>query len=255
MPLHDWTRVDAGVFHDFHSVWIAELRNACNRGLLPEGYYAMSEQHVGKYLADVIALERPTANGTHEISGGLALATAPPKVGKQIALSPAAGTRRKSLAIRHVSGHRLVALLEIVSPANKDRKKHLGDLLNKLEDALSHGIHLLLLDLIPPGRYDLKGIHGALWNRLGDKADSPPREKPLTLSSYVADTTTTAFVEYTAVGRELTAMPLFVDPDVYINVPLQATYDEAWSGTPAWWREVLEAADATKPPRRRKRDT
>ena len=36
MPVHDWTRVDAGVFHDFHNVWIAFLRNALNSGVLPK---------------------------------------------------------------------------------------------------------------------------------------------------------------------------------------------------------------------------
>ncbi len=35
MPLHDWTRVDAGIFHDFHQAWNAQLRGALNGGLLP----------------------------------------------------------------------------------------------------------------------------------------------------------------------------------------------------------------------------
>ena len=38
MPVHDWTRVEAGIFHDFHNVWIGQLRNTLNEGLLPEGY-------------------------------------------------------------------------------------------------------------------------------------------------------------------------------------------------------------------------
>lgn len=35
MPIHDWTRVTAGTWHDFHLAWIAELRNVLNGGLLP----------------------------------------------------------------------------------------------------------------------------------------------------------------------------------------------------------------------------
>jgi hypothetical protein len=38
MPIHDWTRVEAGDFHDFHQCWVVEIRNALNRGLLPPGY-------------------------------------------------------------------------------------------------------------------------------------------------------------------------------------------------------------------------
>jgi hypothetical protein len=26
MPIHDWSRVDAGIFHDFHHAWIEQLK-------------------------------------------------------------------------------------------------------------------------------------------------------------------------------------------------------------------------------------
>ncbi len=44
MPLHDWTRVDDGIFHDFYLAWIAEIRRSLNKGLLPDGFYALAEQ-------------------------------------------------------------------------------------------------------------------------------------------------------------------------------------------------------------------
>ena len=44
MPVHDWTRVEAGIFHDFHHTWITAIKNALNAGLLPEEYYALAEQ-------------------------------------------------------------------------------------------------------------------------------------------------------------------------------------------------------------------
>ena len=47
MPIHDWTRVSAGTWHDFHMAWIAELRNALNDGLLPADYDAQAEQIAG----------------------------------------------------------------------------------------------------------------------------------------------------------------------------------------------------------------
>ena len=57
MPIHDWTRVEPGIFHDFHSAWVMELRNALNGGVLPAGYYALTEQHAGKYITDVLTLQ------------------------------------------------------------------------------------------------------------------------------------------------------------------------------------------------------
>ena len=40
MPVHDWTRVSDGAFHDVHLTWMALLWIALNSGVLPEGYYA-----------------------------------------------------------------------------------------------------------------------------------------------------------------------------------------------------------------------
>src|SRR5207302_10526518 len=62
VPVHDWTRVDAGIFHDFHHAWIEEIKRALNRGLLPPDYYALAEQIAGGLGPDVLTLQRP-ANG------------------------------------------------------------------------------------------------------------------------------------------------------------------------------------------------
>ncbi len=35
MPIHDWTRVDAGLFHAFHHGWVTILSHALNAGVLP----------------------------------------------------------------------------------------------------------------------------------------------------------------------------------------------------------------------------
>lgn len=43
MPIHDWTRVDAGLFHDFHQDWTIEIRRMLNGGILPKGYVALVE--------------------------------------------------------------------------------------------------------------------------------------------------------------------------------------------------------------------
>lgn len=251
MPVHDWKLVDAGVFHDFHNVWIALLRIALNSGILPSGFYAMSEQHGGKYISDILTLHRPDEPEptAREISGGVAVAESPPKVRHHTSLAPLSRTRRKTLTIRHVSGHRIVALLEIVSSANKDRKAHIAELLNKMEDALSHGIHLLVIDLFPPGKHDPLGLHAAFWERLGGEADGPPREAPFTVASYVADEPMNSYWEHLGVGSALPEMPLFLDPGIYIKTPLESTYQTAWQSTPEPWREVLEQAS----PQRKKR--
>src|SRR5437764_10951167 len=82
MPIHDWTRVDAGIFHAFHHDWITDISRTLNRGVLPPAYYALPEQLAGGLGPDVITLHRPGTNGTRPQApeGGVALAVAPPKV-------------------------------------------------------------------------------------------------------------------------------------------------------------------------------
>jgi hypothetical protein len=247
MPVHDWTRVDAGIFHDFHTAWMGVLRTTLNEGLLPRGYYALAEQHVGRPITDVLTLHAspaPTAPPfpLPPATGGTAVAESPPRVRRRRTVEAAALARRRSLAIRHVSGHRLVALLEIVSPANKDRARHVEDFAAKAVDALDAGVHLLLVDLFPPGPPDPGGMHGAVCQRL-EQSDEPydvPADEPLTLAAYAAGPRVEVYLEHLAVGAALPEMPLFLRPDRYINAPLEATYQAAYRGMPAFWRDVLE---------------
>jgi hypothetical protein len=249
MPVHDWTRVHAGTFQHFHNAWITHLAEALNGGILPRGYYAMSEQHAGLLIPDVLTLRVPeeTAEESADDGGGLAIAEAPPKVAKRLIASPEATYRllRRTLAIRHVSHDRVVALLEIVSPANKDRESSVDDIADKIDWALRYGCHVLLVDLLPPGTYDPRGIHGAIWDRYGSPSeDEISTEKPLTLSAYVAQRLAEAYVERMAVGDKLPGMPLFLRSDAYVNVPLEGTYGTAHCGLPLHLREILDGRRA-----------
>ena len=250
MPLHDWTRVDAGIFHAFHVAWVSEIQKALNEGVLPEGYYALAEQHAGRAVADLLTLHASPADPERTpgrwplppATGGVALADAPPRTRRRHTVEPAALVRRRSLAIRHVSGHRLVALIEIVSPANKDRASHVEDLAAKAVSALDLGVHVLLVDLLPPGTHDPSGMHGAILQRL-DPSEEPydlPADEPATLASYAAGPAVEIFLEHVAVGAPLPEMPLFLRPDRYVNAPLELTYQAAYAGMPSFWRGVLE---------------
>ena len=66
----------------------------------------------------------------------------------------------------------------------------------------------------------------------------------MTLASYVAERLPQAYLEHLAVGSPLIEMPLFLDPDRYINLPLESTYHAAYCGMPAFWRDVLDGKQA-----------
>jgi hypothetical protein len=243
MPVHDWTRVDAGVFHDFHNAWITHLREALNAGLLPPDHYALGEQIAGGLGPDVLTLRAPPSegNGTADVPGTTAVAVAPPQVRLTVRAEAEQYTRRqRTLVIRHVSNHRVIALVEIVSPGNKASRHELRSFLDKALAALAQGIHLLVIDLQPPSPRDPQGIHGALWEQLTGVAHEQPPDKPLTLASYDAGLPKVAYVEPVAVGDVLPAMALFLAPGQYINAPLEPTYLAAYRGVPRYYRDILE---------------
>ena len=59
--------------------------------------------------------------------------------------------KAKAVVIRHVSRHQVVAMVEILSPGNKNNQNGLNAFVRKAQEALAAGIHLLLVDLFPPG--------------------------------------------------------------------------------------------------------
>ncbi len=173
-------------------------------------------------------------------SGGVALAVAPPEVRIRMrADANRYAARAKAVAIRHVSNHHVVAIVEIVSPGNKNNLNGLNAFVAKVREALAAGIHLLLVDLFPPGARDPHGIHRAVWGDDCGPDYAPPEDKPLTCVSYIGGAAAEAFVEPVAVSDALPQMPLFLTDEVYVRVPLEATYQAAWEGMPAYWREVL----------------
>jgi hypothetical protein len=144
---------------------------------------------------------------------------------------------RKTLSIRHTSNHEVVALVEIVSRAHKASRAELERFLTKAQSALRQGIHLLIIDLHPPGRLDPLGLHGALWTALAQPPPEMPRDRPLVAAAYEAGPEITAYVEPFAVGDALPDMPLFLRSEGHVLVPLESTYAEAFQGVPAYWRE------------------
>ena len=248
MPVHDWTRVPAGVFHAFHTGWLGELQKALNRGPMPPGYSALVEQYGGIGNADVLTLraeDAPPLEPPPVPSGGgaVALLAAPPAISETRACTAPAVRPfpRRRLVIRHRTGRRPVALIEIVSESNKSSRAELDRFAEKVAAAVKHGLHVLLVDLHPPTRRDPAGVHGLIAPLIGDGGDRPDPARPLAAVSYLADDPPTVYVQRLAVGDEVPDMPLFLDPGHYVSVPLAATYAETFDGFPPEEREILEA--------------
>lgn len=247
MPIHDWTRVDAGIFHHFHQRWIGAITDALNDGLLPGDFYALAEQHGAGFEPDVLTLRAPWEAGGEdrprvpEPDGGVMLAEPPVRVRAETDLE---FYRRKQnvVAVRHASGDELVAVVGIVSKANKAGRRPFEDFVRKASEFFRHRVHLLILDLHPPTARDPQGIHGAIWEDIAGEAYEAPADKPLTLAAYEASSGIRAYVEPVAVGDRLIDMPLFLAFRRHVPVPLEATYREAFESVPRRWRTEQEPA-------------
>ncbi len=244
MAIHDWTRVDAGIFHHFHHGWIEEISRGLNAGRLPDDYYALAEQFAGGFGPDVPTLQdtsAPKDDAATATSGRVALLTAP-KVQVTGETDMAFYRRKQStIVIRHVSGDRIVAMIEVVSPGNKVSRNPLRAFVDKAAQLLDRGIHLLILDLLPPGRRDPQGIHGVIWEAIAGAEYTMPADRRLTLAAYESGLSIKAYVVHVAVGNALPDMPVFLEPGQAVDVPLEGTYQIAYAAVPRRWRLVLEA--------------
>jgi hypothetical protein len=239
MPIHDWTRVEAGTFHHFHHRWIAAMGDALNGGLLPPGYMAMVEQVTGRPIPDVVTLQAREAREWPE--GGIAVAAAPPTarvIARMERINYA--KRANRIAIRHGLG-KVVAIIEIVSPGNKESRHAIRSFVEKAADIINQGVNLLVVDLFPPTPRDPQGIHKAIWDEFGDEPFESPSGQPLIVASYIGGDIPEAYVESVGIGDALPSMPIFLSETRYIPAPLETTYQEAWAAFPAMLKELIDS--------------
>lgn len=241
MAMHDWKRVEAGIYHHFHHEWISAIAGVLNNGLLPSDLYALAEQQTAGFGPDVLTLQDKNW-GSDPVSGASTMTRASPKT-RHHAKTPAEFHRRRksSIGVRHVSNDRVVAIVEIITPGNKSSNSAFRSFLKKAWELLEHRVHLLLIDPFPPGRRDPNGTHAAIWEAVTDDPFQLPSEQPLTMVAYECADETHAYIETIAVGEPLPDMPLFLEPGGHIMLPLESTYDAAWKLVPARWRRVIES--------------
>ncbi len=250
MPVHDWTKVEAGIFHHFHHSWIEEIQRTLNAGLLPSDHYAMAEQQARPYGPDVLTLQsidrvsEDSDSTIYEAEGGGGLLLAPPQV-ELTAETDLDFYRRKqnNVTVRHIGGDRVIAVVEVISRGYKSGQAAIRALVEKASWLLLQGIHLLLIDLHPLGSRDPSGIHGLIWDDLAGQTVVKPA-KPLTVVAYESSLTggvTRAYVQPITVGESLPVMPLFLRPGAHVPLPLEQTYIRAYEAMPKRWRTVLEA--------------
>lgn len=219
MPVHDWSQATPGEFHDFHVSWLSEIRKALNAGLLPGEYYASVEQHVGGFIPDVTTLR--TAAPINRRAGPTGVLLTEPRRPPTVVARSA--RRERAVTVRQAGAAELVAVIEVISASNDSFRDGLNATIRKATAFLNQRVHVVILDVIPPGRLDAGGLHAAIWAELVGQ-QPVAATKPLTTASYRAGDVVQAYVHELAPGD----VPLFLR-DGCIEMPMERLYAEAFA--------------------------
>lgn|SRR5262245_13317491 len=218
------------LFHweSFHSHWASILTNQLNAGFLPPEYIAAPHVKIGAEVEiDVGTLE--LYGGT---DGGVSTATAvyaPPPPALTIPITfPVMDLFE--IFIRPEGSARLAAVIEFVSPANKDRPANRRGFAVKCASYLQEGAALIVVDIVT-------NRSGYLPQEIIDVLAEPasarlPHVDKLyafacrAVSSPDKPTGLEAWPQALALGKPLPTMPLWLAADRAIGIPFEDSYAE-----------------------------
>ncbi len=244
MPLRDHFRPPLSndtPWSVFYGNWATKIVDRLNGDRISAKYKAQSGRHFGAQIeADVATLERTERGalfaGLSESGGGVATAEvfSPPAT----TLSATVGFTDPDLfevkVYRGAGGWELVAAIELVSEANKDREESRRAFVVKCGSYLQKGISVVVVDTVTTYSADL---HDELCDLI-DGADSLRWTSPTGLSAVVyrptrvTDGTNSALaIEVTPyqlnTGFELPTVPLWLGRDLAVPLELEFTYTQA----------------------------
>jgi hypothetical protein len=232
MPLLDHFRAPlypTYSWESFHSRWANSIGDALNRQL-PRRYMAEIRTHVGTYVeADVAEFERPSpddeGNGQ---AGGVAVRTwAPPAATLTMPLVYPDEIGVEVFDTR--GGATLVAVVELVSPRNKDRPESRRGFAAKCAAYLERGIGVVAADIVTTHHFN---PHNELVALLGldDRFTMPAAGLSAVAYRPVRrdeKNEADVWAVELAVGSDLPVLPLALRGAGAVPLDLNATYDEA----------------------------
>ena len=187
MPLRDHFRpplADRRSWEGFHGSWPAMIVVGLNRRL-PQRYVAEPQVHLGSSVEiDVATYEEDEADlasaGEGDDGGGVATAVwAPPRPTLAVATDLPALDEYEVRVYDTKTGRRLVAAVEIVSPANKDRPEHRRAFVAKCAALLQDRVCVAIVDLVTTRTSNLYRDLLELFGQTDPSlADGPPPSTP-----------------------------------------------------------------------------
>jgi hypothetical protein len=216
-------------WESFHSAWAEALALQLNRDLLPPRYVAEVHVKVGSRVEiDVGTFEENGSPAPTDGGGGVAV-WAPPRPALDAPLTFGHPDLFEVQVFNDEQGPHVVAAIELVSPANKDRAAHRHMFAVKCASYLQQSIGVLIVDVVTERTGNL---HADLLRLLDVTATTPGQAADLYAAAYRTVPAgdlfrLQAWAEPLTLGTPLPTLPLWIGPDRSIPIDLEQTYAAA----------------------------
>jgi hypothetical protein len=216
----------------FHGQWPAMIVQHL-APVLPEGYMAEPRVHLGPFFEiDVTAFERGQTQTAIPAAGDAAVATVAWSATQPLLDVEADWPDQyeyEVLVFDQERDRRLVAAVELVSPANKDRPESRRALVTKCAALLRQGVSIALVDLVTVRRFNL---YAELLEWIGQHDPALGEEPPATYAAALrfqkpgARTRLQTWPYPLVLGQPLPTLPLWLSADRSVPLDLEASYED-----------------------------
>jgi hypothetical protein len=203
--------------------------------LLPDEFTAEPRVHLGSYFEiDVSTYEddepKTSWGSSQEGSGSGATATwVAPEPTLTVDVDLAEQYEYEVLVYDQSRGRQLVAAVEIVSPANKDRPENRRAFVTKCAALLQQGISVSLVDLVTTRGFNLYCDLLALFDRT-DPAFTPHPPSIYAVTCRCRKGGQSSKLDLwaypLAIGKPLPTLPIWLAEDLSVLLDLEASYEE-----------------------------
>jgi hypothetical protein len=236
MPLRDHFRPpldEITSWEGLHGGWpmviVQQLRKQ-----LPAGYMAEPRVHSGSQVeVDVAAYERDEVRhpGSVGEAGGVATAVWVPSQPSLAVETTLPDYDEYEVRIYDAKrGRHLVAAIEIVSPADKDRPEHRNVFVAKCAALLQKGVSVSIVDLVSTSRFNLYVELLTMIGHSDPSVGDPPPHLYAASCRWVRREQRTileAWSHEMGIGLPLPTLPLWLSEDRVLPLNLEQSYEQA----------------------------
>lgn len=234
MPLRDHFRPPVSARHPWrplHALWPGDIVRHLF-GKLPPGYAAGPSVQNGQFEIDIAAYQEDAAFPETDAGGGTATATRTTVAPATVLAAELTGQDEYSVEIYDDRyDRRLVAVVEIVSPENKDRLESRTAFAAKCAALLRRGVCVSIVDLVTTMHFNLYAeALAAVASADPSLGPTPPHTYAVTVRPRIPKrgaAKVNAWFTPLEVGQPLPSIPLWLAENTVVMLDLDPPYEDA----------------------------